>query len=66
MQFAWGDGSVRLVKFGQTVPTSAQFNKTFNIPFNPADQLELTDWGLLQQIVGRKDGNNNDAASILE
>jgi len=64
VQFAWGDGSVRTVKFAQTVPTTTQWNQTFSIPW-PAG-LELTDWGLLQQIAGRKDGLNNDASSILE
>jgi prepilin-type N-terminal cleavage/methylation domain-containing protein len=64
VQFAWGDGSVRTVKFAQTVPTMTQFAQTFQVPWPMG--LEMTDWGLLQQIAGRKDGLNNDASSILE
>src|SRR5687768_12721332 len=64
VQFAWGDGSVRTVKFGRTVPTTSQFVQTLANPF-PAG-MELTDWGLLQQISGRKDGLTNDANSLLE
>jgi len=66
VQFSWGDGSVRTVKFGQTVPTQAQFNQTFSVPWAANSGLELTDWGLLQQIAGRRDGLNNDPSSILE
>jgi prepilin-type N-terminal cleavage/methylation domain-containing protein len=64
VQFAWGDGSVRTVKFAQTVPTRTLFNQTFSNPF-PAGVVE-SDWGLLQQISGRKDGYNLDANIILE
>jgi competence protein ComGC len=51
VQFCFGDGSVRTLRFGDTIfPT-----------------LDLTsDWALLQQLGGRKDGYNFDAASLLE
>jgi prepilin-type N-terminal cleavage/methylation domain-containing protein len=68
VQFAWGDASVRTVKFGQTVPTTTDgmWNATFFSPFLPGYNLELRDWGLLQQIAGKRDGLNNDASALLE
>ncbi len=51
VQFCFGDGSVRTVKFGSTTTPT----------------LSLTsDWAILQQLSGRKDGLNNDASSILD
>lgn len=52
VQFAFGDGSVRTVKFGQTAWLGA----------GPV----AADWALLQQLAGRKDGYANDTSSILE
>jgi prepilin-type N-terminal cleavage/methylation domain-containing protein/prepilin-type processing-associated H-X9-DG protein len=65
VQFAWGDGSVRTVKFGQTVFMPADLVSTFPIPM-ASDVLKTTDWGLLQMLAGKRDGYNFDAASILE
>jgi len=64
VQFAFGDGSVRTVKFGQTVLTHAEYPLTFQPPI-PAS-FQTTDWGILQQLAGRHDGFNNDASSLLE
>jgi prepilin-type N-terminal cleavage/methylation domain-containing protein len=64
VQFAWGDGSVRTVKFAQTVPTMQQFNMTLQVPMPMS--LLTTDWGLLQQLSGRNDGYNVDPNPILE
>jgi prepilin-type N-terminal cleavage/methylation domain-containing protein len=50
VQFCFGDGSTRGVRFGQTYIRS------------PAS----LDWWLLQQIAGRKDGMNDSNASILD
>jgi prepilin-type N-terminal cleavage/methylation domain-containing protein/prepilin-type processing-associated H-X9-DG protein len=65
VQFAWGDGSVRTVKFGATVLRTTDFVTTFPVPM-ATDVLKTSDWGLLQQIAGKRDGYNLDAASILE
>ncbi len=51
VQFAFGDGSVRTVRFGKTTQPS----------LNAA-----SDWGLLQQLAGCRDGQQLDASSILE
>jgi len=50
VQFAYGDASVRTIRFGATVVR------------NPAS----TDWALLQQIAGRRDGLNADVSSIAD
>jgi hypothetical protein len=50
VQFAYGDGSTRTVKFGQTTTR------------NPASN----DWYLLQQLSGKNDGLNNDTSSLTE
>ena len=50
VQFAFGDGSVKTVRFGSTCVR------------NPA----TVDWVLLQQLSGRNDGLNLDASSILD
>jgi hypothetical protein len=59
-QFAFGDASVRTVRFGNTcvLPASATAAVT---------TAGLTsDWGLLQQLAGYRDGYNNDTSSILD
>jgi type II secretory pathway pseudopilin PulG len=55
--FAYGDGSVRTIKYGATTPP------TQNI--TTATPLTL-DYMLLMQIAGRKDGLANDTSSITE
>jgi hypothetical protein len=51
VQFCFGDGSVRTLKYGVTVTPSADLT---------------SDWAILQQLAGRRDGLNADAASLLE
>jgi hypothetical protein len=50
VQFSYGDGSTRTVKFGQTCQR------------NPAS----TDWCLLQQLSGKNDGYQLDSSGITE
>jgi len=64
VQFAFGDASVRTVRFGQTVMTSTVYPTTFVNPIPTA--LYPTDWGILQQLAGRKDGLSTDTSSILD
>jgi len=64
VQFAFGDGSVRTVRFGSTVLTTTEYPLTFMPPIPPA--FQTTDWGLLQQLAGRHDGFSNDTSSLLE
>jgi prepilin-type N-terminal cleavage/methylation domain-containing protein len=52
VQFAFGDGSVRTVKFGETAWLGS----------GPVS----TDWALLQQLSGRRDGYASDTSAILE
>jgi prepilin-type N-terminal cleavage/methylation domain-containing protein len=52
VQFAFGDGGVRTVRFG-TTPW---------LGFGPV----TTDWALLQQLAGRRDGYTNDTSSIYD
>ncbi len=54
VQFAYGDASVRTVRFGTT--SSAPF--TYN--------NFTTDWSLLAQLAGVRDGYNNDTSSITD
>jgi prepilin-type N-terminal cleavage/methylation domain-containing protein len=51
VQFCFGDCSVRPVRFGSTIFPS---------------QDPTSDWGLLQQLSGRKDGLNYNVSSILD
>lgn len=54
VQFAFGDASIRTVRFGNTATAAfTYYNYT-------------TDWSLLAQIAGYKDGYNNETTSILE
>jgi hypothetical protein len=52
VQFAFGDGSTRGIRFGSTAWLGA----------GPVS----ADWALLQQLAGRKDGYNSDTSSILD
>lgn len=59
-QFAFGDASVRTVRYGTTCqqPPSATAAIT---------AVWLTsDWGVFQQLAGTRDGYNNDTSSILD
>lgn len=51
VQFCFGDGSVRTLKFATTVSDAFNFTLT-------------SDWALLQQVAGWRDGLNNDTNSI--
>ncbi|MFO0816257.1 MAG: DUF1559 domain-containing protein [Gemmatales bacterium] len=51
VQFCFGDASVRTVKYGSTTTPTLSFT---------------SDWAVLQQIAGRRDGFSNDTSSILE
>jgi prepilin-type N-terminal cleavage/methylation domain-containing protein len=51
VQFCFGDASVRTLKFGTTIQPSLS---------------PTSDWGLLQQLAGRRDGLSNDTSSLLE
>jgi prepilin-type N-terminal cleavage/methylation domain-containing protein len=55
VQFAYGDGSIRTVKFGNTVPITVDATTPLS-----------NDYMLLLQISGRNDGLNLDTASLTE
>jgi prepilin-type processing-associated H-X9-DG protein len=53
VQFAYGDGAVRAIKVGSTGIR------------NPAPTpYQTSDWGLLMQLGGMRDGNSNDTSGI--
>ena len=52
VQFAFADASIHTIRFG-TTPW---------LGFGPAS----TDWALLQQLAGRKDGYSSDTSSIYD
>ncbi|MFO0814624.1 MAG: DUF1559 domain-containing protein [Gemmatales bacterium] len=65
VQFAFADGSVRTVRYGNARPLSfADWSWVITSPF-PAARL-TSDYGILLQIGGKRDGYNNDTASILD
>jgi prepilin-type N-terminal cleavage/methylation domain-containing protein len=51
VQFCFGDCSVRQIRFGTTTQPSASLT---------------SDWAILQQLAGRKDGYNNNPSAILD
>ncbi|HQR07980.1 MAG TPA: DUF1559 domain-containing protein [Gemmatales bacterium] len=55
VQFCFGDASVRTVRFGAT--TLPDLSNSGN---------NSSDWALLQQLAGRRDGYKNDTSSILD
>jgi prepilin-type processing-associated H-X9-DG protein len=55
VQFCWADGSVRLIRFGSTTKPDMTNNGN-----------NISDWAILQQLAGRKDGFNNSTGTILE
>ncbi len=57
VQFAFGDASIRTIRYGNTTPPTA--NITTATPLT-------IDYMLLMQLAGRKDGLNNDTSSILD
>jgi len=64
VQFVMGDASVRTVRFGNTPDVAATL---WNNPSPTITSVELSsDWGLLQQMAGRKDGYNLDLSSIVD
>jgi len=66
VQFAFGDCHTVTVRFGSTVITNAQLSQTFNGPGTIPAALIATDWGILQQLAGRKDGLRADESALLE
>jgi hypothetical protein len=57
VQFAFGDASIRTIRYGQTTPPTA--NITTATPLT-------IDYMLLMQLAGRRDGYSNDTSSILD
>lgn len=57
--FGYGDGSVRLIRFGKTADVPATLPKS-------AQELPVNDWLLFQQLAGRKDGLNHDVSSLVD
>lgn len=55
VMFCFGDGSVRGVRFGSTIHPDLSNGGNNG-----------SDWGLLQQMAGRKDGFNRDMNSLLD
>jgi prepilin-type N-terminal cleavage/methylation domain-containing protein len=55
VQFCFGDASVRTVRFGTTTQPDLTNNAN-----------NTSDWAVLQQLAGRRDGMSNSTASILE
>jgi prepilin-type N-terminal cleavage/methylation domain-containing protein len=55
VQFCFGDGSVRGVRFGAT--------QIVNLTNNGNNS---SDWAVLQQLAGRKDGMNQSASALLD
>jgi prepilin-type N-terminal cleavage/methylation domain-containing protein/prepilin-type processing-associated H-X9-DG protein len=53
VQFCFGDGSVRTIRFGRTA-------------WLGSGPPPAPDWALLQQLAGRRDGYGNDTSSILD
>lgn len=51
VQFCFGDGSVRTIKFGNTTQPSTNLT---------------SDWSILQQIAGRRDGLTGNTVSLLD
>jgi hypothetical protein len=51
VQFSFGDGSVRTIKFGNTIQPSVSLT---------------SDWAILQQLAGHRDGYNNDTSALME
>ena len=60
VQFAWGDGSTRGVRFASTWTTMNQAGAVANPPTTTGD------WALLQQLAGRKDGYNKDTSNLID
>lgn len=51
VQFSFGDGSVRTLKYGSTIQPSTNLT---------------SDWAILQQLAGHRDGYNNDTSALME
>ncbi len=58
-QFVMGDASVRTIRFGNTWQIPALFNP-------PTAAMLTSDWGLFQQMAGRRDGYTQDLSSIYD
>jgi len=65
VQFAFGDGSVRTVKYGQTLPPAANIG-VHGTNGGTITQPLTSDHMLLLQLSGKNDGYFNDVSPILE
>ena len=61
--FCWGDVSTRGVRFGKTTMPDTTSGPNA-MPPTPGNNP--SDWAILQQLAGRKDGFSNDVSSIVE
>jgi prepilin-type N-terminal cleavage/methylation domain-containing protein len=65
VQFCFGDCHVGTVRYGNTQFTNVtDLLNAVNLP--PTTALLTSDWGILQQLVGRRDGYNFDTASMID
>lgn len=65
VQFAFGDGSVRTVKYGQTLPPASNIGVHGGVGGTISQPL-TSDHMLLLQLSGKNDGYFNDVSPILE
>ena len=63
VQFCYGDVSTRGVRFGSTTTSDTSVDATV-VPPTPGNNP--SDWAVLQQLAGRKDGFNQDASSLSQ
>jgi hypothetical protein len=64
VQFCFGDVSTRGLKFGSTTAPNTTLSPATNQP--PVSGNNTSDWAVLQQLAGRKDGFNNNIVSVTE
>ena len=62
VQFAFGDGSVRTLRFGNTTGLASWGTSNASFPFNSL----TSDYMILQQLSGRRDGLANDTSVLLD
>lgn len=62
VQFAFGDGHVGTLKYGNTTGLAGWGTSNAAYPFNDPK----SDYLILQQLAGRRDGLNNDASALID
>jgi hypothetical protein len=62
VQFAFGDASIRTVRFGDTTGFQTWGTNAASAPYN----VFTSDYMVLQQLSGRRDGLNADTSSISD